>query len=142
MVSVAGRQLLLTACLQFEGRSRGCGSEDTQGFSLNENGWSAGCSPSSVLTSAPTKKSTSFQTCGAFSCYYAALCMCKRVWGQPCGTHSMEQRDATGRCSCMVETEQTRQRSNGWESWTGFEQLEEKDLSAPPPIYFDIWRVF
>lgn len=115
-------------------------SEGTQGFSLNENGWSAGCSPSSVLTSAPTKKSISFQKCGAFLCYYTAFCMCRSVCGQPCGTHSTEQRDATGKWSSMVETEQTGQCLDGWESWTGFEQGEEKDLSAPPPIYFDIWR--
>lgn len=52
LVYVAGRQLLITACLEFERRSRGCMSKGTQGFSLNENGWSTGCSYSLVLTSA------------------------------------------------------------------------------------------
>ena len=56
LVYIAGRQLLITACLEFEGRSRGCTSEGTQGFSLNENGWSAGCSHSLALTSAPSKE--------------------------------------------------------------------------------------
>jgi len=57
-------------------------SKGTQGFSLNENGWSTGCSHSLVLTSA-NKEYITFQKCGAFLCYYAAYCMHRPVRVSP-----------------------------------------------------------
>lgn len=36
----------------------------------------------------------------------------------------------------------SRQHSDDWESWTRFEQGEDKGLTASSLPYFDIWRVF
>lgn len=59
--------------------------------------------------------------------------MYRSVWGQPCGTHSMEGSDAMGKQSRV-----NRQCSDDWENWTRFEQAEDKGLTASLPLYFDI----